>query len=134
MLDKLLIGNKSLLLFLFFPFLCFRSPALGVRQAATAPPLDGFNIWRSLSEGAASPRTKILHNIDLTGIAIRDGDMKLLMNVANHSWYRPPELFPRIRMEKVNKVDSFFSCIVQFWFVCLFCFSFFWGGGGGYSG
>ena len=118
-----LVSNKILLLLLFFTFLFFRSPVIGIRQATTALPLDGFNIWRSLSEGAASPRTKILHNIDLTGIAIRDGDMKLLMNVANHSWYRPPELFPGIRMEKVNKVDSFFSYIVQFLFVCLFvCF------------
>ena len=48
--------------------------------------------------------------------------MKLLINVPNYSWYRPPELNPEIKQgKKVNTVVTFLS-----YFACVF----FWGGGG----
>ncbi|XP_033636869.1 arylsulfatase J-like [Asterias rubens] len=82
-------------------------------------PLDGYDVWRSISEGAKSPRLEILHNIDplydqaelnaddyefldsLPGdfmfnpsirAAIRVGDWKLLTGYSGcKHWQRPAE-------------------------------------------
>ena len=60
-------------------------------------------MWNTISRGDASPRTEILLNIDnqlpngsrlgnFQGMALRMGSMKLLMNVPNITWFKPPEL------------------------------------------
>ena len=70
-------------------------------------PLDGYNVWETLSNGEPSPRKEILHNIDpIDGhwdspiepykhcrhAAIRVGDWKLLTGCpGNGSWIPPPE-------------------------------------------
>jgi arylsulfatase A-like enzyme len=43
-------------------------------------PLDGRDAWPAITQGAASPHEDILHNITLTGGAIRMGDWKLVVN------------------------------------------------------
>lgn len=70
-------------------------------------PLDGYNVWETLSSGEPSPRTEILHNVDpidaywdshfesyhhCRQAAIRVGDWKLLTGCpGNGSWIPPPE-------------------------------------------
>lgn len=71
-------------------YLCIQ----GGKVDNTPVPVDGFDVWETVSFGKPSPRTEILLNIDLKseekdnkinsdpfyqGAAIRVGDMKLLI-------------------------------------------------------
>ena len=40
--------------------------------------LDGMDMWRTISEGAPSPRTEIVYNVEPFRAGIRDGDWKLV--------------------------------------------------------
>ncbi len=41
-------------------------------------PLDGINLWPSLSEGKPTPRTEVVYNVDPMGGAVRRDNWKLV--------------------------------------------------------
>lgn len=43
-----------------------------------AKPLDGMNVWLTVSEGQPSPRTEVVYNVEPFRASIRQGDWKLI--------------------------------------------------------
>ena len=109
----------AVLSYIFNIFLCI--PTGGTADQAPTP-LDGMNVWNTISNGDPSPRKEILLNIDVEpqeenafkegsidiyeGIALRVGDMKLLLSVPNASWYKPPELSGDLSMRQYTTPDT----------------------------
>lgn len=52
--------------------------AIAGASTAKAKPLDGLNMWPTLSEGKPSPRTEIIYNVEPFRAGIREGDWKLI--------------------------------------------------------
>ncbi|HET6347794.1 MAG TPA: arylsulfatase [Candidatus Krumholzibacteria bacterium] len=52
--------------------------ALAGASTAKCKPLDGLDVWNTLSTGAPSPRTEIVYNIEPFRGAVREGDWKLI--------------------------------------------------------
>lgn len=57
-------------------------PTLAGRAGASlagTKPLDGVDVWQTLSQGAPSPRTEVVYNVEMFRAALRQGDWKLNM-------------------------------------------------------
>jgi arylsulfatase A-like enzyme len=47
-------------------------------QPGKAKPLDGMDVWQTISEGKPSPRTEMVYNVEPFRAGIRQGDWKLI--------------------------------------------------------
>ena len=52
--------------------------ALAGASTAKCKPLDGLDVWKTISAGAPSPRTEIVYNLEPFRAGIRQGDWKLI--------------------------------------------------------
>jgi arylsulfatase A-like enzyme len=52
--------------------------AIAGASTAKAKPLDGLNMWPTLSEGKPSPRTEVIYNVEPFRAGVREGDWKLI--------------------------------------------------------
>ena len=51
---------------------------LAEASTAKCKPLDGMDVWQTISEGKSSPRTEIVYNVEPFRGAVRQGDWKLI--------------------------------------------------------
>ena len=53
----------------------------GGSTAKSKKPLDGMNVWPTISAGQPSPRTEVIYNVELFRAGVREGDWKLIWRV-----------------------------------------------------
>src|SRR5437667_3882627 len=51
---------------------------LAEAPTSKSKPLDGMNVWQTISEGKSSPRTEFIYNVEPFRGAVRQGDWKLI--------------------------------------------------------
>jgi arylsulfatase B/arylsulfatase I/J len=70
--------------------------------------IDGYNVWDTINNGAPSPRSVILHNIDPIGkhSAVRMGDFKLLVGMGPGAWYPDPDNADDVRRYQLARRTS----------------------------
>ena len=64
--------------------------AVGGAKLGKNKPLDGLDMWPTISEGKPSPRTEIIYNIEPFRAGVREGDWKLIWRAPLPSY---PELY-----------------------------------------
>jgi len=52
--------------------------ALAGADLGASKPLDGMDVWAAIAEGAETPRTEVIYNVDPTNGTVREGDLKLV--------------------------------------------------------
>jgi arylsulfatase A-like enzyme len=52
--------------------------ALAGASTAKSKPLDGVDVWSTIAEGAPSPRTEVIYNVEPFRAAVRQGDWKCI--------------------------------------------------------
>jgi arylsulfatase A-like enzyme len=52
--------------------------ALAGASTTKAKPLDGMDMWPTISEGKPSPRTEVIYNVEPFRAGVREGDWKLI--------------------------------------------------------
>jgi arylsulfatase A-like enzyme len=52
--------------------------ALAGASTTKAKPLDGMDMWSTISEGKPSPRTEVIYNVEPFRAGVREGDWKLI--------------------------------------------------------
>ena len=86
--------------------------SLAGASTAKCKPLDGIDVWGTISEGKPSPRTEIVYNVEPFRAGIRQGDWKLIWRtplpqaVELYNIAQDPSEKNNVAAENPDKVDE----------------------------